>query len=137
MEQAGGDAKLRWSVVSLEGTHSHGRDAEPALAQPASARSALDRIVVPQDALDRITGISPRTSLIVTDEGLSSETGKGTDFVVLLSGEPQGGIKIRRREPPDEYGYERPRRRRDPDAEYSYAPPRGTRSLYGDPFSNW
>ena len=41
--------------------------------------------------------MAPRSSLIVTDEALSSETGKGTDFVVLLSGEPQGGIKIRRR----------------------------------------
>jgi L,D-transpeptidase catalytic domain len=138
MEQMGGDAKLRWSVVSLEGTHSHGRDAdEPALAEPVSAKGALDRIVVPQDALDRITGIAPRTSLIVTDEGLSSETGKGTDFVVLLSGEPQGGIKIRRREPVADYSYERPRRRRDPDAEYSYAPPRALRSPYGDPFSSW
>jgi lipoprotein-anchoring transpeptidase ErfK/SrfK len=137
MEQTGGDAKLRWSVVSLEGTHSHGRDAEPVSAEPTSASSALDRIAIPQDALDRIAGIAPRTSLIVTDEALSSETGKGTDFVVLLSGEPQGGIKIRRREPVADYSYERPRRRRDPDAEYSYAPPRAVRSPYGDPFSSW
>jgi hypothetical protein len=137
MEQTGGDTKLRWSVVSLEGTHSHGGvpesqgparashggDAEPVLAtEPAGAKSALDRIVIPQDALDRI-GIAPRTSLIVTDEALSSETGKGTDFVVLLSGEPQGGIKIRRR---------------DPVAEFSYAPrPRAWRSPYGDPLSSW
>jgi hypothetical protein len=135
MEQTGGDAKLRWSVVSMEGTHSHGRDAEPILAEPATAKGALDRIVVPQDALDRISGIAPRTSLIVTDEALSSETGKGTDFVVLLSGEPQGGIKIRRREPVADYSYER--RRRDPDAEYSYAPPRAWRSPYGEPFSSW
>ena len=49
----------------------------------------------------------PRSSLIVTDESLSSETGKGTDFVVLLSGEPQGGIKFRRRSPTTEYGYAR------------------------------
>jgi hypothetical protein len=137
MEQTSGDAKLRWSVVSMEGTHSHGRDAEPILAEPATARSALDRIVIPQDALDRIAGIAPRTSLIVTDEALSSETGKGTDFVVLLSGEPQGGIKIRRREPAADYSYESPRRRRDPDAEYSYAPPRAWRSPYGEPFSSW
>jgi hypothetical protein len=121
----------------MEGTHSHGRDAEPILAEPATARSALDRIVIPQDALDRIAGIAPRTSLIVTDEALSSETGKGTDFVVLLSGEPQGGIKIRRREPAADYSYESPRRRRDPDAEYSYAPPRAWRSPYGEPFSSW
>jgi hypothetical protein len=66
---------------------------------PDSAKAALDRIVIPQDALDRIAGITPRSSLIVTDEALSSETGKGTDFVVLLSGEPQGGIKSRRRSP--------------------------------------
>jgi L,D-transpeptidase catalytic domain len=119
MEQAGGDGKLRWSVVSLEASHPHG--GVPA-AEPVSARSALDRIVIPQEALDRITGIAPRSSLIVTDEASSSETGKGTDFVVLLSGEPQGGIKMRHR---------------DPAAEYSYARPRAWRSPYGDPFSSW
>jgi hypothetical protein len=134
MEQTGGDARLRWSVVSLESTRSH--DGVPAL-EPVTARSALDRIAIPPEALDRIAGIAPRSSLIVTDEGLSSETGKGTDFVVLLSGEPQGGIKMRRREPVADYGYERPRRRRDPVAEYSYAPPRALRSPYGDPFSSW
>lgn len=136
MEQTGGDARLRWSVVSLEGTRSHGDvpesqgparaarglDAEPVSAEPVSARSALDRIVIPQDALDRIAGIAPRSSLIVTDEALSSETGKGTDFVVILSGEPQGGIKIRRR---------------DPVAEFSYVRPRAWRSPFGDPFSTW
>src|SRR6202035_2371706 len=95
----------------------HGRDVEPMPTDPGSAKTALDRIVIPSDALDRIAGIAPRSSLIITDEALSSETGKGTDFVVLLSGEPQGGIKIRRREPVADYSYERPRRRRDPDAE--------------------
>ena len=53
--------------------------------------------------------VSPRSSLIVTDEPLSPETGKGTDFVVLLSGEPQGGIKSRRRTPGTEFRYARPR----------------------------
>ena len=66
---------------------------EPMLTDPDSAKAALHWIVVPQDALDRIAGMAPQSSLIVTDEGSSSETGKGTDFVVLLSGEPQGGIK--------------------------------------------
>jgi hypothetical protein len=135
MERAGGETRLRWSVVSLENARSPGvpeskgparsadsRDAEPMPAEPASARSALDRIVIPQDASDRIAGIAPRSSLIVTDEALSSETGKGTDFVVLLSGEPQGGIKIRRREPA---------------AEFSYARPRDWRSPLGAPFSTW
>jgi hypothetical protein len=80
-ERAGGEADMRWSVVSLDG----------------SAKEALDRITIPQDALDRIAGMaSPRSSLIISDEGLSSETGKDTEFVVLMSGEPQGGIKFRR-----------------------------------------
>src|SRR6202035_3031902 len=87
----------------------HGRDVEPMLTDPGSAKAALDRVVIPQDALDRIAGMAPRSSLIVTDEALSSETGNGTDFVVLLSGEPQGGIKVRRR---------------GPEAEFRYAPPR-------------
>jgi hypothetical protein len=119
MERSGTNAKLRWSVASLEGTRSHG--GSPA-ADPTSARSALDRIVIPPEALDRIAGIAPRSSLIITDEALSSETGKGTDFVVLLSGEPQGGIKIRRH---------------DPAGEFSYARPRPWRSPFGEPFSTW
>lgn len=118
-----GDTNLRWSVVSLndgrppgDTVEPHGRmrggsarHVEPAPTDPDSAKAALDRIVIPQDALDRIAGIAPRSSLIVTDEALSSETGKGTDFVVLLSGEPQGGIKSRRRSPAIEFGYARPR----------------------------
>jgi hypothetical protein len=127
-----GEAKLRWSVVSLEAGRSPGvlnsqgptrgarpRDAESTSEIPASAKSALDRIVIPQDALDHIAGIAPRSSVIVTDEAPSSETGKGTDFVVLLSGEPQGGIKSRRR---------------DPTAEVSYARPRDSRSPFGGSF---
>jgi hypothetical protein len=76
--------------------------------------------------LDRIAGIAPRSSLIVTDEALSSETGKGTDFVVLLSGEPQGGIKSRRRSPGTEFGYASPRDR------LPY-----WRSPFAGPFSTW
>jgi L,D-transpeptidase-like protein len=111
MERSGGDTKLRWSVVSLNGggppdgvvespdraAGVHGRDVEPLLTDRGSAKSALDRIVIPQDVLERIAGIAPRSSLTITDEALSSETGKGTDFVVILSGEPQAGLKIRRR----------------------------------------
>jgi hypothetical protein len=64
------------------------------------AKAALDRIVIPQDALDRIAEMaSPGSSLIISDEPLSSETGKDTKFVVILSGEPQGSMKIRRRGP--------------------------------------
>ena len=110
-----GDA-LRWSVVSLEGSHgavveadaqargTYGQNVERSSTDTAGAKSALDRIVIPQDVLDRIAAMaSPRSSLIVSDEGVSTETGAGTDFVVLLSGEPQGGIKFRRRTPDVRY----------------------------------
>jgi hypothetical protein len=43
--------------------------------------------------------VLPGSSLIISDEGASIETGKDTDFVVVMSGEPQGGLKTRRREP--------------------------------------
>ena len=123
IERTTDDANLRWSAVSLDGGRppsatvephdrargSSGRDVEPVRTDPDRAKAALDRIVIPQDALNRIAGIAPRSSLIVTDEPVSSETGKGTEFVVLLSGEPQGGIKKRRRSPGTDFRYARPR----------------------------
>src|SRR5450631_3137199 len=140
MVRADSDTDMRWSVVSLDGGRphdgvvepqgrargGHGRDVEPMPTDPGSAKTALDRIVIPPDALDRIAGFAPRSSLIITDEALSSETGKGTDFVVLLSGEPQGGIKSRRRGPGAEYGYARSRDRLP-----------FWRSPFGGPFSSW
>ncbi|WP_283813398.1 L,D-transpeptidase family protein [Bradyrhizobium sp. AUGA SZCCT0177] len=123
VEHSGDDTKLRWSAVSMGGGRppgatlepddraraKRGRDAEPVPTDPGTAKAALDRISIPQDALDRIGNIAPRSSLIVTDEPLSTETGKGTDFVVLLSGEPQGGIDKRRRSPGTGFRYARPR----------------------------
>src|SRR5712671_736178 len=140
MERTNGDTDMRWSVVSLDGGRphdgvvelrdqargGHGRDAEPMPTDPGSAKTALDRIVIPPDALDRIAGFAPRSSLIITDEALSSETGKGTDFVVLLGGEPQGGIKIRRRGPEAEFRYPRLRDRLP-----------FWRSPFAGPFSTW
>jgi len=41
--------------------------------------------------------VSPRSSLIISDEALNPETGKDTEFVVILGGEPQGSMKPRRR----------------------------------------
>jgi hypothetical protein len=61
----------RWSVVA----------ATPKTG--AGAAAALDRITIPQDVRNRIeTMMADGASLIVTDKGLSSETGKGTDFIV-------------------------------------------------------
>jgi hypothetical protein len=131
-------SSIRWSVVSLRGgrlderpvepgglsLRGNGREPEPVATEPNNVKSALDRIVIPQDALDRIPGMIPRSSLIITDEALSAETGKGTDFVILLSGEPQGGIKFRRRAPAPEFHFARPR-----DPAYYWRSP--------SPFSTW
>jgi hypothetical protein len=88
--------------------------------------SALDRVVIPQEVLDRIASTaSPRSSMIISDEALSAETGKGTEFVAVLSNEPQGGLAMRRHAP----GPERYARQRDRQF-YS-------RSPFGTPFSTW
>jgi lipoprotein-anchoring transpeptidase ErfK/SrfK len=61
---------VRWSVVSA--------------TPKSSAAAALDRITIPQDATDRISELmSAGASLIISDQGLGTETGVGTDFVVL------------------------------------------------------
>ncbi|MBR0691706.1 L,D-transpeptidase family protein [Bradyrhizobium lablabi] len=110
IERVGGEAGARWNVVSLENGRPRGAEVESP-SEPDRAKAALDRIVIPQEALDRIAGMTPRSSVIVTDEASSSETGKGTDFVIVLSDEPQGGIKFRRRRPPAGFGYVRSRER--------------------------
>ena len=139
IERTTDDTNLRWSAVSLGGSRPPGamvepddrgrakssRDAEPVPTDPGTAKAALDRISIPPDALDRIGNVTPRSSLIVTDEPLSTETGKGTEFVVLLSGEPQGGIE---------------KRRRGPGTGFRHARPRSSpfwRSPFGNSFSAW
>ena len=75
-------AGLRWTVVTIDNGD--------------EAKSALDRITIPQDVLDRIAPTaSPRSSIIVSDEPLSSETNYRTEFVAVLSNQPQGGFITR------------------------------------------
>jgi lipoprotein-anchoring transpeptidase ErfK/SrfK len=84
---------LRWNVMSMPGgavapakKSVKGKTAElPVPAMPASnAAEALNRVSIPQDALDRISELmSPGASLIISDKGLGPETGKGTEFIVL------------------------------------------------------
>jgi len=51
---------------------------------PDKANTALDRIEIPQDVMERISGLlTPASSLIISDHGISHETGKGTDFIVV------------------------------------------------------
>jgi hypothetical protein len=50
---------------------------------PSDATEALDRITIPQEALDRIAEVLvPGSSLIISDEGLGRETGRYTEFIV-------------------------------------------------------
>jgi lipoprotein-anchoring transpeptidase ErfK/SrfK len=103
-ERANGDG-LRWTAVSIPSATKRvaeakvsdsGRksrhdnksrhDTKPVeIATPMpSASAALDRIIMPPDAVERIAElITPGSSLIVSDNRLSDETGEYTDFIVL------------------------------------------------------
>jgi hypothetical protein len=77
------ESGLRWSVVTID-------DAD-------NAKDALDRITIPQDVLDRIAPTAlPRSSIVVSDEPLSRETNYRTEFVAVLSNQPQGGFITRK-----------------------------------------
>jgi L,D-transpeptidase-like protein len=79
-------AGLRWTAVTID----DGDD----------AKDALDRITIPQDVLDRIAPTAvPRSSIIVSDEPLSKETNYRTEFVAVLSNQPQGGFITRKPTP--------------------------------------
>jgi hypothetical protein len=81
------NAGLRWAAVTID----EGDD----------ARSALHRITIPQELLDRIAPTAvPRSSIIISDEPLSRETNYRTEFVAVLSNQPQGGFITRRPTPP-------------------------------------
>jgi hypothetical protein len=80
---ASNDTGLRWSVVTID----NGDD----------AKDALDRITIPQEVLARIAPTAlPRSSIVISDEPLSSETNYRTEFVAVLSNQPQGGFITRR-----------------------------------------
>jgi lipoprotein-anchoring transpeptidase ErfK/SrfK len=93
------DGSVRWTVVSIPSAYKPEpkvadagrkprnekpvRAVEPAPAPVPSASAALDRIVMPQDTVERIASlITPGASLIVSDNKLSGETGATTDFIV-------------------------------------------------------
>jgi hypothetical protein len=117
---------LRWTEVSIDNGD--------------TAKDALDRITFPQEVLDRIAPTAlPLSSIIISDEPLSSETNYRTEFVAVLSDQPQGGFADRFRSPDmnvardsDEYGNSGFGRQRDwaPASGYGYSQqPRG-RSYY-------
>jgi hypothetical protein len=97
MEFQNEGAAPRWTVVSIPEKSSFGqwtpsklhkrpvkRTIETVLPTPDKAKAALDRIEIPQDVVERISGLlTPGSSLVISDYGISDETGKDTDFIVL------------------------------------------------------
>jgi hypothetical protein len=98
MEVAADGAGMRWNAMTLpsgqlrtgEPTGKRKSVRQPTLPKPVEARAmttakdALDRIHIPQEAIDRIRELLvPGSSLVVSDQGLGPETGKGTDFIVV------------------------------------------------------
>ncbi len=77
------DTGLRWSAVTID----DGDD----------AKNALERITIPQNVLDQIAPTAlPGSSIVISDEPLSAETNYRTEFVAVLSNQPQGGFITRK-----------------------------------------
>lgn len=97
-------ASMRWTVVSIPSTYPRDAKSEKnektdkkapkhdksvkaaavAHTPEPSAKEALDRLDIAPDTFARIEAMMmPGSSLIVSDNKLSDETGKGTDFIVL------------------------------------------------------
>ena len=56
----------------------------------------LDRIELPREVTEKFASSAwLGSALIVSDEAPYKETAAGTDFIVVLSDEPQGALKIR------------------------------------------
>ena len=89
--------EMLWSAVTSVGAPANlpeastprskrrGQAAAPPPSQPRlTAAAALDRIEMPDDVRQRIGSmLVPGSSLIVSDQGISHETGKGTDFIIV------------------------------------------------------
>jgi hypothetical protein len=95
MEFQSEGAAIRWTVVSIpdEFPRIEGATKERkapvkqttlSIPSPDKANAVLNRIEIPQDAVQRISELlTPASSLIISDNGFSHETGKDTDFIVV------------------------------------------------------
>jgi hypothetical protein len=93
-ENGGG---MRWNVITMPTQASAPREqrdgkkrskaalnAAPRPKPSPTPAQALDRIQMPQEAVERIAELLiPGSSLVVSDEGLGPETGRYTEFIVL------------------------------------------------------
>ena len=89
-------APIRWTAVSVpeklprtseSSTKGRKASAKRIIETPRmllSANAALDRVELSQDVAERISELlTPGSSLIISDYGISDETGKDTDFIVV------------------------------------------------------
>ena len=97
MEFQNEGAAIRWTFVSMpeeflrinrsskKGEALVKPTIETTLPAPlaAKASTALDRIEIPRDVAERISELlTPASSVIISDHGISHETGISTDFIV-------------------------------------------------------
>jgi hypothetical protein len=90
------DEARRWTVVSIpekslltpskrRGPGTQIVETTTPVSSSDSADAALDRIEIPQDVVERVSELlTPGSSLILSDYGISGETGRDTDFIVLM-----------------------------------------------------
>ena len=97
MESENEGSAVRWSVVSIPEQSTSANSAKqrkapkqqivesvPSVPSSHDANAALDRLAVPPDAVEQISELlTPGSSLIISDYGVSSETGPDTNFIVL------------------------------------------------------
>jgi hypothetical protein len=102
MEYLDDHSSFRWNVVSLpaeapkmarsavvetrfvKGKRRDENILPPPVPSPLTPQEVLARIEIPADVIERISQlIIPGSSLVVSDQGLGEETGRGTDFIVV------------------------------------------------------
>jgi hypothetical protein len=104
MELQEDGAAMRWTVVSMASevlpkptgstqqlkqltrkrAGAKPQDSAVKLPSTAAATAALERIDIPNEVVERISELlTPGSSFIVSDAGVSAETGADTDFIVL------------------------------------------------------
>jgi lipoprotein-anchoring transpeptidase ErfK/SrfK len=87
------NSNLNWMLVSVPSMLAAAKKAEKpkkgeVVQAPTTVRTtaaeALERVTIPLEARERIEALmSAGASLIISDQGLGPETGRGTDFIVL------------------------------------------------------
>ena len=90
MDYQNAGTSIRWTVVSLPEEFSRTKKHEavptpPSVTLSDKANDALDRIEIPREAIEQISQLqTPGSSLIISDYGISDETGTDTDFIVVM-----------------------------------------------------